>query len=119
MVVHETVPEHAYDRRIPIEEWKQIFKTHLRIGRENAKSCHEICVELGFKDGKRSYWSSMRTTSKKLLEEGFPVLSKKGKPSGYYIARNNDEILDFIEDQRNLIKGCERTISHAENILDK
>ena len=117
--IHSTVPEHAYDRKITLEEWKEIFRTHLRIGKENAKTCHEICVELGFKDGKRSLWSSMRTCSKLLLSEGFPVLSSKSKPSGFYIARNNQEIDDWIEAQQKLIMGAQRSIDHALEIRNR
>ena len=117
--IHSTVPEHAYDRKIHIEEWKKIFMKHLRIGKENAKTCHQICVELGFKDGKRSLWRSMRTCSKLLLADGIPVLSSKSKPSGFYIARNNEEIDNWVADQQKLIKGAQRSIDHALAIRNK
>ena len=85
----------------------------MRIGRENAKTCAQICKDVGIKGDSRKYWSSMRTTSKIMLEKGHPILSKKGKPSGFYIARNNAEIDDWINDQRNLQKGVQRGIDHA------
>lgn len=116
--IHSTVPEHVYDKKISSEQWEKYFLKHLRVGRENAKTCAQICKEVGIKGDSRRYWSNMRNTSKVLLDKGYPVLSKKGKPSGYYFARNNAEIDDWIADQEKLKKGAQRSINHARRIRD-
>lgn len=53
------------------------------------------------------------------LRQKYPIISRKVKPCGYYIATNEKEIMEYIYDLEMMVKGCQLNIDNMKNHLEK
>lgn len=53
------------------------------------------------------------------LRTEYPIVSRKVKPTGYFIATKPSEIKEYMVDLKNMIRGCKVTLNKMECHLEK
>lgn len=87
--------------------------SYLPKGRKNAVTIESLKRSTGF--SRRVITDCMQY----LRKEGIPVCSCNSQPGGYFIANNQDEIMDYLERLIEIDSGITKTISIMTGLLLK
>lgn len=95
---------------MPIEEKSYIIYAYLNKGKENAVTLMELKNRTGY--SRRVITSCMQF----LRKEGIPICSCNSKPGGYFIAKNEEEVIQYLKRLRIIADGLLDTMSYLVDV---
>lgn len=95
---------------MPMEEKVYIVYNYLNKGKENAVTLTELKNRTGY--SRRVITTCMQV----LRKSGIPVCSCNSKPGGYFIAKNKEEIIEYIKRLQTIATGLIDTMSYLVDI---
>ena len=98
-----------------------------RVGRDNAITSPEICDKLQISENETTP-QTRAVVAVLMKKRGMPIVARTGRPAGYFIAENEDEIYNYvgtltsrmnsIEDRRRAVLDAAENSDHLSLMPD-